>query len=108
MRLDAQPWNLEKVLRKGATQGIWILVALVTGPTFIGSFVPIRVLITGLATLDIHPAAAFWVFFFTAATYLNAGVLREQGCKYMCPYARLQSVMYDQDALAVVDDHHRG
>jgi len=108
MRLDAQPWNLEKVLRKGATQGIWILVALVTGLTFIGYFVPIRELITGLATLDIHPAAAFWVFFFTAATYLNAGFLREQVCKYMCPYARFQSVMYDQDTLAVMYNHHRG
>lgn len=108
IRLDAQPWNTEKVLRKGATQSIWILVALATGVTFISYFVPARELLLGLVTLDVHPAAAFWVFFFAGATYLNAGFLREQVCKYMCPYARFQSVMYDQDTLAVMYDYRRG
>jgi cytochrome c oxidase accessory protein FixG len=41
-------------------------------------------------------------------TYLNAGWMREQVCKYMCPYARFQSVMYDTDTLAVHYDAARG
>jgi len=108
MKLDARPWGPEKVARKGAKHGIWLLIALVTALTFVGYFVPIRDLLVGLATIDVHPAAAFWVFFFTAATYMNAGFLREQVCKYMCPYARFQSVMYDKDTLTVFYNYVRG
>ncbi|MBN0803119.1 4Fe-4S dicluster domain-containing protein, partial [Pseudomonas aeruginosa] len=50
----------------------------------------------------------FWVLFFTAATYVNAGWLREQVCIHMCPYSRFQSVMFDKDTLIVSYDAARG
>lgn len=108
IKLDRKPWDLEKLLRKGSKHGVWLLIALMTALTFVGYFVPIRELILGLVTLDVHLAAAFWVLFFTLATYMNAGFLREQVCKYMCPYARFQSVMYDEETLTVAYNHHRG
>lgn len=108
IKLDAQPWNFEKIWRKGATQTMWIVIALITALTFVGYFVPIRDLIYGLVTFQSDLAPAFWVLFFTGATYMNAGFLREQVCKYMCPYARFQAVMYDRDTLAVHYDPKRG
>lgn len=108
IKLDRQPWGPQKLVRKGAKHGIWLSIALITAVTFVGYFVPIRELLVGLATVDVHPAAAFWVLFFTAATYANAGFMREQVCKYMCPYARFQSVMYDQDTLTVFYNYLRG
>lgn len=108
MRLDAKAWGPDKLARKSAKHGIWLAIALATAVTFVGYFVPIRELLVGLAQLEVHPAAAFWVFFFTAATYLNAGFMREQVCKYICPYARFQSVMYDRDTLTVFYDYRRG
>ncbi|UTF60047.1 cytochrome c oxidase accessory protein CcoG [Gilvimarinus sp. DA14] len=108
IRLDAAPWSANKLMRKGATFTLWFVIALITGLTFVGYFVPIRDLIMGLVTIDVHPAAAFWVFFFTAATFINAGFMRQQVCKYMCPYARFQSVMYDRDTLTVFYDYVRG
>lgn len=108
MKLDAQPWNLEKVARKGGTQAIWITIALITALTFVGYFYPIRSLIYDLVTFQSELAPAFWVLFFAGATYMNAGFLREQVCKYMCPYARFQSVMYDKDTLAVSYNALRG
>ena len=108
IKLDAKPWNPEKLGRKTAKHGIWLFIALVTAVTFVGYFVPIRELLAGLATLSAHPAAAFWVFFFTTATYMNAGFMREQVCKYMCPYARFQSVMYDQNTFTVTYNAERG
>lgn len=108
IKLDAQGWSLEKVLRKSATQSIWIAIALITSLTFVGYFVPIRELIYDLFTLNIDLGVAFWVALFAGATYGNAGFLREQVCKYMCPYARFQSVMYDQDTLAVWYNKERG
>src|SRR5690606_28844627 len=71
-------------------------------------FTPIRELIVDLAVLDAHPWAYFWVAFFTLATYVNAGWLREQVCIYMCPYARFQSAMFDEDTLVVSYDAARG
>lgn len=108
IKLDSQPWNFEKIWRKGATQTLWIVIALITSLTFVGYFVPIRTLIYDLVTFQSDLAPAFWVFFFTGATYMNAGFLREQVCKYMCPYARFQSVMYDKDTLTVFYNYVRG
>jgi cytochrome c oxidase accessory protein FixG len=50
----------------------------------------------------------FWVLFFTGATYINAGWLREAVCMHMCPYARFQSVMFDKDTLTISYDVARG
>lgn len=109
IKLDAEPWSIEKVRKKGLTHFSWLFVALMTGLTFVGYFYPIRSLIPDLFTFSaVSGWAYFWVGFFTIATYLNAGWLREQVCIYMCPYARFQSVMFDKDTLIVSYDPHRG
>lgn len=117
IKLDKTPWNFNKIWRKSAKHSTWVLIAFITGATFIGYFVPIRELLMGLmpyrdasgmVTLDAPAVAVFWTLFFTTATYLNAGWMREQVCKYMCPYARFQSVMYDNNTLAVYYDTGRG
>ena len=108
MKLDKAPLTGQKFLRKLAKHGIWIGVSLVTAITFVGYFTPIRELIVELFTLESSGWALFWVGFFTLATYGNAGWLREQVCIYMCPYARFQSVMFDQDTLIVSYDPRRG
>ncbi|MDP2745828.1 cytochrome c oxidase accessory protein CcoG [Pseudomonas sp.] len=108
MKLDKSPMTTQKFLRKLAKHGIWVGVSLVTAITFVGYFTPIRELIPELFTLQAGGWALFWVGFFTVATYGNAGYLREQVCIYMCPYARFQSVMFDQDTLIVSYDPRRG
>lgn len=108
IKLDQEPMSLRKFGKKFGKHFMWVTIALITGITFIGYFTPVRELITGLVTFDANPIAAFWVLFFTVGTYMNAGYLREQVCKYMCPYARFQSVMYDQDTLTVFYDFKRG
>ena len=108
IKLDSQKWSLEKFSRKAAKHGIWITIALVTAITFVGYFTPIRDLGINFFTFQLDLTAVFWILFFTAATYGNAGFMREQVCKYMCPYARFQSVMYDHDTLAVWYNKERG
>lgn len=108
MRLDRAPWNLEKVLRRGAKHGMWLGWAFLTGFTFVAYFVPARELGLELVTLHLGGWALFWTLFFTAATYVNAGWMREQVCIYMCPYARFQSAMFDHDTLIVSYDRDRG
>lgn len=108
IRLDQAPWSFEKLRKRGFKHAMWLGVALLTGLTFVGYFTPIRELAVDLLVFDAHPWAMFWVAFFTAATYVNAGWMREQVCIYMCPYARFQSAMFDQDTLIVSYDAARG
>ncbi|MDA7088274.1 cytochrome c oxidase accessory protein CcoG [Pseudomonas sp. SA3-5] len=108
MKLDKAPMTAQKFLRKLAKHGIWAGVSLITAITFVGYFTPIRELIPAIFTLEAGGWALFWVGFLTVATYGNAGYLREQVCIYMCPYARFQSVMFDQDTLIVSYDPRRG
>ncbi|MCC2632210.1 MAG: 4Fe-4S ferredoxin, iron-sulfur binding protein [Ramlibacter sp.] len=108
IKLDGAPFSLEKLVKKWFKHLLWITLAMWTGFTFVGYFTPIQEL--GLEFLQTRMGSweVFWVFFYALATYGNAGFMREQVCKYMCPYARFQSAMFDQDTLIVSYDSARG
>ncbi len=108
MKLDKAPWSAAKLGRKSLKQLMWISFALWTGITFVGYFTPIDVLVARLWHFETGPWETFWVFFYGLATYGNAGYLREQVCKYMCPYARFQGAMFDHDTLVISYDSGRG
>jgi cytochrome c oxidase accessory protein FixG len=108
MKLDAGPWTLNKWLRKSGKQVVWIAIGLWTGFTFVGYFTPIRTLAVEALSFGFGPWEWFWVLFYGFATYGNAGYMREQVCKYMCPYARFQSAMFDKDTMIVSYDIERG
>ncbi|MBI2750013.1 MAG: cytochrome c oxidase accessory protein CcoG [Burkholderiales bacterium] len=107
-RLDGSPWSAEKLARKTSKQVLWLGLALWTGFTFVGYFTPIQTLATGVLTMALGPWKSFWVLFYGLATYANAGYLREQVCKHMCPYARFQGAMMDRDTLVIGYDAARG
>ncbi len=107
-KLDAASWSLQKLWRKGGKHATWALLALWTGFTFVGYFTPIKQLWAESFTLDFGPWEWFWVCFYGFATWGNAGFMREQVCKHMCPYARFQSAMFDRDTLVIGYDAARG
>ncbi|MDO8276986.1 MAG: cytochrome c oxidase accessory protein CcoG, partial [Burkholderiaceae bacterium] len=108
MRLDGAPMSMEKLVRKSFKHILWIGVAMWTGFTFVGYFSPIRELAMEFFQTRMSSWEMFWVLFYGTATYGNAGFLREQVCKYMCPYARFQSAMFDADTMIVSYDPARG
>jgi cytochrome c oxidase accessory protein FixG len=108
MRLDRQGPSLEKFARKSAKHLAWGALALWTGFTFVSYFTPVRTLAHELVSFGLGPWEWFWVLFYSFATYGNAGWMREQVCKYMCPYARFQSSMFDKDTLIITYDTARG
>lgn len=108
IKLDNAPWSLGKLLRRTTKHGLWLALSVLTALTFVGYFTPIRPLAIELFSGQLEGAALFWILFFTCATYLNAGWLREKVCVHMCPYARFQGVMFDQDTLLVAYDVSRG
>jgi cytochrome c oxidase accessory protein FixG len=108
MRLDASPWTARKLLLRSAKYLAWGLLALWTGFTFVGYFTPIKGLWLSVWNFSLGPWETFWIIFYGTFTYLFAGHLREQVCKYMCPYARFQGVMFDPDTLTITYDATRG
>ena len=108
MKLDKAPWTFDKFRKKALKQFLWITLALYTGYTFVGYFSAIGPLTADLVTFTAGPWEWFWVLFYGFATYGNAGFMREQVCKYMCPYARFQGAMFDRDSLIITYDSERG
>jgi len=108
MKLDKAPMSWNKFRRKFAKQFLWISFSLWTGYTFVGYFTPIREYGMELLSFQVGGWALFWTLFYGFATYGNAGYMREQVCKYMCPYARFQSAMFDKDTLIISYDKSRG
>jgi cytochrome c oxidase accessory protein FixG len=107
-KLDASPLTARKFGIKAAKHASWAAFAFWTGFTFVGYFTPIKELGAEVLTFSLGPWETFWVFFYGFATYGNAGWMREQVCKYMCPYARFQGAMFDQDTLIIAYDRERG
>ncbi len=110
IRLDGEewPWSFKKWRLKITKHTLWIAIALWTGFTFIGYFTPIKELSANILAFSLGPWQTFWLLFYSFATWGNAGFMREQVCKYMCPYARFQSVMVDKDTFVVTYDKMRG
>ncbi|MFM7123544.1 MAG: cytochrome c oxidase accessory protein CcoG, partial [Fluviibacter sp.] len=108
IKLDQAPMSGAKFRIKATKFFLWGIVSFWTGVTFVGYFMPMHELIGDLVNLTISGWSAFWVFFYGAFCFLQAGFMREQVCKYMCPYARFQSVMFDPDTLIVTYEEARG
>jgi len=108
IKLDNAKLSVNKVFKKWFKHSVWISFSMWTGFTFLGYFTPIRELTQAIAHFSLGPWETFWICFYGFATYGNAGFLREQVCKYMCPYARFQSAMFDKDTLIVTYDEERG
>jgi cytochrome c oxidase accessory protein FixG len=108
MRLDKANLSLNKIVRKSIKHFLWLLVAGATAVTYVSYFTSEQILSHNLFTFQLGGWELFWIAFFTLATYINAGFMREQVCKYMCPYARFQSAMFDKDTLIISYDEKRG
>jgi len=108
MKLDKEETNARKIRLKVTKHTLWIIFSAITGFTFVGFFTPIRELFTAIVQNELGPWEFFWLVFYSLATYGNAGWLREQVCMYMCPYARFQSAMLDNNSLLISYDKLRG
>ncbi len=107
-KLDGSPLTARKFAIKAGKHAAWAAFGFWTGFTFVGYFTPIRELGHEVLTFTLGPWETFWILFYGFATYGNAGWMREQVCKYMCPYARFQGAMFDQDTLIIAYDRGRG
>jgi cytochrome c oxidase accessory protein FixG len=107
MKLDKAPMDSRKFGLKALKHVAWIAIALWSGFTLVAYFTPTNELIAELP-FNLSGWELFWTFFYSGFFYMQAGFLREQVCKHMCPYARFQGVMFDPDTLVITYDPERG
>lgn len=112
-QLDAQPWAINyKSARKASIKvlkhSLWLVIAWLTGMSFVAWFMDAVQLWQGFFTFDLASAAWITIGTFIAGTYILAGFMREQTCLWLCPYSRIQGVMIDENSLVPAYDASRG
>ena len=108
-KLDAMPWNWEKIWKKTSKHVIFYIISFLIANTFLAYIIGSEQLISIIT----EPVSEHWVGFssiviFTFVFYLVFARLRELVCIMICPYGRLQGVMLDRNSVVVAYDHVRG
>lgn len=108
IRLDNGPRNAAWLAKKAIKMVLWLAIALPTGATAILYFVDAPGFLRDLSRLEASPLVLGWMLFMAAATFVMAGFMREQMCRYACPWPRFQSAMLDDGSLVVTYQPWRG
>jgi len=107
-KLDAAPWTVKKIRLKAFKHSLWLLISILTGVSFTAYFTDVYGLWHNYFTIQVPLFAWVVLAAFTFVTYVFAGFMREQVCFWLCPYARIQSVMVDKDTELPTYDVARG
>jgi cytochrome c oxidase accessory protein FixG len=108
MKFNKAPMSLNKLSRKVVKFAIWLFIGFMTGISFVAWFTDSFQLWHDVLHFEASMPASIIITAFTFGTFIFAGFMREQVCFWLCPYARLQGVMYDQDTLLPSYDAERG
>lgn len=108
-KLKEQPWNQEKILKKGAKNAIFWVISFIISNTFlaylIGSDELLKIVTDPIGT---HVGGLISIIIFTTVFYLVFARVRELVCVMICPYGRLQGVLMDPQSIVVAYDFNRG
>ena len=103
-RRDTGPWTWDKAWRKAAKWTAFTAVSVVAAMAFMSFFAGGPELWTGHA----GPVEYSLVGIFAAGWFLDFAWFREQFCTYVCPYARFQGALTDENTLQIAYDTVRG
>jgi cytochrome c oxidase accessory protein FixG len=99
MRLARAPWGPRKLALRLTKHAAWIAIAALTGGAWVLYFADAPTVVREVVTVQAPSGVWATIGVLTGATYLLAGWARENVCTFMCPYARFQGAMMDQDSL---------
>lgn len=108
LKLEAAPWGVQKVFKRGLKWSIYLAISFWTGGAWIMYFADAPTLTVDFWTGQAAPVAYATVAVLTATTFVFGGFMREQVCIYMCPWPRIQTAMLDEKSLIVTYKDWRG
>jgi cytochrome c oxidase accessory protein FixG len=108
-KLDAMPWNREKILKRIAKHSVFWILSFLIANTFLAYIISSdKLWEIQTDPLGEHFGGLISIIIFTTVFYLVFARLREQVCTTICPYGRLQGVLLDPNSMVVAYDHFRG
>ncbi|WP_103637805.1 cytochrome c oxidase accessory protein CcoG [Campylobacter concisus] len=97
-----------QIFKRTLAVGIWCVLALIIAANFMWFFVPPFEFLAYISEPSEHKILlAFWLSIAAWLVY-DVVILKENFCVYVCPYARVQSVMFDSDTIQVIYNQKRG
>ncbi|WP_189360770.1 cytochrome c oxidase accessory protein CcoG [Algibacter mikhailovii] len=109
MRLAKQPWNAEKIKKRGLKFIIFAFISFIIANVFLAYLISSDKLIAYITDGPTsHLSTLVSLLIFTAVFYFVFAWFREQVCVIACPYGRLQGVLLDTKSIVVAYDHKRG
>ena len=109
MKLDRQPWNAEKITKRGLKYFIFVIISLIITHWMFMYIVGHQEVLNIMQQGPFANFSNFMVMIlFTAAFYFTFAWFREQVCTLVCPYGRLQGVLIDKQTINVYYDFKRG
>ena len=107
--LTKQPWNKEKILKRGGKLVIFFLLSFIIANTFLSYIIGVDELFKIVREpVSDHLAGFISMLVFTGVFFFVYSWFREQACIVVCPYGRLQGVLIDRDTMVVAYDYVRG
>ncbi|WP_026463870.1 cytochrome c oxidase accessory protein CcoG [Adhaeribacter aquaticus] len=107
--LDRAEWNVDKILKRTAKHGLFLLISFLIAHTFLAYIIGVDALKEiVLDSPSNHLAGLTSLIIFTGIFYGVFTWFREQVCTIVCPYGRLQGVMMDQKTTVIAYDYKRG
>ncbi|MGE3175654.1 MAG: cytochrome c oxidase accessory protein CcoG [Planctomycetota bacterium] len=109
VKLDREPMNANKLLRRGLKMVVFLAISVVITHSLLGYFMPVTDVVAAMTSPPTEHLTAFlFALVLTAIVFVNFTWFREQTCIVVCPYGRLQGALYDPDTLLVGYDRTRG
>ncbi len=87
---------------------LWTVLSLVAAADFMWFFVPPEDFFAYLANPMDHLVLVGSVLIIAGFLVVDVVMIKENFCVYVCPYSRIQSVLYDDDTVMAIYDPHRG
>ncbi len=98
----------ENKVKKAIAIAIWALLAVIAGADFMWYFIPPEDFFKYLQNPSEHMVMIGFIIGVAAFLVYDIVFLKENFCIYVCPYSRVQSVLYDEHTVMAIYDEHRG
>lgn len=107
-KLDQLPWNTEKILKRGIKHTVFLFLSFLIANTFLAYIIGIDDLLLGIQHPSENLVLLGGLLIFTLLFYSVYAFVRDIVCTTICPYGRLQSVLFDKDTMQISYDYVRG
>ena len=98
----------ENKVKKVIAVLLWTILAFVAAADFLWYFVPPEDFFAYMANPLDHMVLTGSLIGIAAFIVVDVVMIKENFCIYVCPYSRIQSVLYDDDTVMAIYDPHRG